>query len=186
MPAIQRPWQNLLKPGGAQALCSSPGFSLVVIGLFIPSLLLTAAVFTLVYLCIKVLRRSRIAVGVALLMTALLPFFLFATRLIEASALDREHVNCLARLDKSGPVSSYPDVLVMRTLLWPAASAAKLLLAAGFREVDIIGGVPDGDGKTRMETITIVPTDSCRGQLESWMATAVRFQSSWPQTSVSA
>jgi hypothetical protein len=176
MPALQRPWQNLLKPGGAHALGSSPGFSLVVIGLFIPSLLLTAAVFTLIYLCIKVFRRSRIAFGVALLITALLPFFLFANRLIEASALDREHANCLARLDKSGPVSSYPDVLVMRTLLWPAASAAKLLLAAGFREVDVIAGVPTGDGETRAETITIVPTDSCRGQLETWMATGAHLQ----------
>ena len=201
MPAIRRPWQNLLsfhsrlrtriysrmtrlrlsrgfldRPGGAQALCSSPGFSLVVLGLFIPSLLLTAAVFSLVYLCIKFFRRRRIAFGLALLMTALLPFFLFATRLIEASALDREHTNCLARLDKRGPVSSYPDVLVMRTLLWPAASAAKLMLAAGFREVDVIGGVPNGGGETRTETITIVPTDSCRGKLETWMATGALFQ----------
>jgi hypothetical protein len=176
MPASQRPWQNLLSPGGAQALSSSPGFSLVVIGLFIPSLLLTVAVFSLVYLCIKFFRRRRIAFGVALLMTALLPFLLFANRLMEASALDREHTNCLARLDKSGPVSSYPDVLVMRTLLWPDASAARLILAAGFREVDVIGGMPSGGGETRTETITIVPTDSCRGKLETWMATGARFQ----------
>ena len=176
MPAIRRPWQNLARPGGARGLCSSPGFSLVVIGLFIPSLLLTAAVFSLVYLGIKFFRRRRIAFGVALLITALLPFFLFANRLIEASALDREHTNCLARLNKSGRVTKYPDVLVMRTLLWPAASAAKLILAADFREVDVNRGVPNGGGETRTETITIVPTDSCRGKLETWMATGALLQ----------
>ena len=148
----------------------------MVIWLFIPSLLLTATVFSLVYICIRFFRRRQIAFGVALLITALLPFFLFANRLIEASASDREHANCLARLDKSGPVTNYPDVLVMRTLLWPDASAARLILAAGFREVDVIGGVPNGGGEPRTETITIVPTDGCRGKLATWMATGAIFQ----------
>jgi hypothetical protein len=171
-----RPCHNLLNPLGTHGLCSSPGFSLVVIWLFIPSMLLTAAVFSLVYLCIRFFRRRRIALGVGLLIAALLPFILFANRLVEASASDRDHSNCLARLDKSGPVANYPDVLVMRTLLWPAASAARLMLAAGFRDVDVIGGVPHDGAEPRTETITIVPTDSCRAKLATWMATGALFQ----------
>src|SRR5689334_4936228 len=156
MPPIQRPLRNLLSPVGSLGLCSSPGFSVVLIGLFIPSLLLTAVVFSLIWLCIRFLKRKQIAFGVVHLVAALLPFFLFANRLIEASASEREHTNCLAKLDKSGPVTNYPDVLVMRTLLWPDASAARLLLAARFREVDVIGSFPDG-GEPAKETITIVP-----------------------------
>jgi hypothetical protein len=175
MPPIQRPLHNLLSPVGSLGLCSSPGFSVVLIGLFIPSLLLTAAVFSLIWLCIRFFRRKQIAFAVVHLVAALLPFFLFANRLIEASASEREHTSCLAILDKSGPVTNYPDVLVMRTLLWPDASAARLLLAASFREVDVIGSVPDG-GEPATETITIVPGDSCRAKLASWMTTGAPFQ----------
>jgi|KBSSwiStaDraftv2_1062776.scaffolds.fasta_scaffold27842_4 hypothetical protein len=166
---MQRALYFLLNPTGGKGACSSPGLSVLLIFILIPSFLLTTAVCGLIYLSIRCFRRGQIAYSVVALIAALVPFLLFATRLVQASAADREHANCLAGLAKRGPVADYPNILVSRNGLLLHDSAARLMLVAGFREVDLIGSVPYGGNEPYTETMTLTPIGDCREKLEAWV-----------------
>ena len=166
---------SLLSPVGAHGVCSSPGLSLLVIAIVIPSLLVTAAVCGLLYFFVRSLRRGQIVLSAVTLIAVLIPFLLFAHRFVEADAADHEHTNCLAGLAKTGPVAKYPDVLVVRTFLWPHPTAARLMVGGSFREVDVIGNVTSSGREHPTETFTIAPTAGCGEELEAWAASGASF-----------
>lgn len=171
---MDRPLRMSLGPQGT-VLYSSPPFWLYLVVVGIPSLLLTAAVCALLHFSFTSFRRGLLARSAVLLLAALVPFVWFGVRTVQADRADREHASCLAGLAKSGPVASYPDVLVMRTLSWPHATAAQLMLAAGFREVDVIGAAPPDGGPPRVETFTLAPDRGCSDKLEAWQAKGAPF-----------
>jgi len=135
-------------------------FSVVLILVLLPSLLLTVAVCGLLYLSVKSFRRGQIVFSAVTLIAALSPFIQFVNSTVQSILADRERAKPLASLAKAGPVTSYPDVLVVRGGI-SKSHAARLMLAAGFREVDVIGmGPRDG-------TLAIAPIADCREALET-------------------
>ena len=147
------------------ALYSGPYFDLFIIVVVIPSLVLTGAVCLLIYLGVRALRRGRKAFAALMLIAALSPFILFASSIVQSILADRERAKPLAGLAKTGPVTSYPDVLVVRGI-FSNSEAAQLMLGAGLREVDVIYTMPwDVPG-----THAIAPIAGCREALEAWAA----------------
>ena len=137
-------------------------FSVVLILVLLPSLLLTVAVCGLLYLSVKSFRRGQIVFSAVTLIAALSPFIQFVNSTVQSILADRERAKPLASLAKAGPVTSYPDVLVVRGGI-SKSHAARLMLAAGFREVDVIDmGPRDGP-----RTLAIAPIADCREALET-------------------
>jgi hypothetical protein len=75
----------------------------------------------------------------------------------------------LASLARAGPVTSYPDVLVVRGGIFLKSQAAELMLAAGFREVDVRDvEVFDMLPRDVPRTLAIAPIAGCQEALEAW------------------
>jgi hypothetical protein len=151
-------------------LYSGPYFDLFIVVVILPSLVLTGAVCLLIYLGVRALRRGQKASAALMLIAALAPFILFVGSLVQSILADRERAKPLAGLAKDGPVTSYPDVLVVRGYL-SKADAARLMLAAGFREVDVIfRDVIDKKVRDVPTTLAVAPIPGCREALEVWAA----------------
>jgi len=166
MAADKRRFCRLLSPAGSRSLYSSPGFELILIGVLVPSLLLTAAVCGLLYLSLRSFRRKRIALSVLALIAGLSPLILFVSSTVQSIWADRERAKPLSGLAKAGPVTGYPDVLVVRGSV-SVSVTARLMLARGFREVDITDAV--GPLGVR-GTVAFAQIAGCREALETWAA----------------
>jgi hypothetical protein len=166
MAAVQRRFRRLLNPAGSRSVYSSPGFEFLLIGVVVPSLLLASAVGALLYLSLRSFRRGRIALSVVTLIAALSPFILFVSSTVQSIWADHERAKPLSGLAKAGPVTGYPDVLVVRGSV-SVSVAARLMLARGFREVDITDAV--GPLGVR-GTVAFAQIAGCREALETWAA----------------
>ncbi len=159
--------RRLLNPAGSRSVYSSPGFELILIGAVVPLLLLTAAVCGLLYLSLRLFRRGRIALSVVTLIAALSPFILFVSSTVQSVVADRERAKPLSGVAKAGPVTSYPDILIARGRSFSVSEAARLMLARGFREVDVM----DAAGPLAVRgTVAFAQIPGCREALQAWAA----------------
>jgi hypothetical protein len=173
MVAVQRRFRPLLNPVGSSrgVLYSGPYFDLFIVVVIIPSLVLTGAVCLLIYLGVRALRRGQKVKGALMLIAALSPFILFASSFAQSILADRERAKPLASLAKAGPITSYPDVLVVHGIFLTKAVPAQLMLVAGFREVDAIFRMSiDKRYQDVPATLAVAPIAGCREALEGWAA----------------
>jgi hypothetical protein len=167
MAAVQRRFRRPLNPAGSRRVYSSPGLELILISAAVPSLLLTVAVGGLLYVSVRSFRRGRMALGALLLIAALSPFILFVSSTVQSILADRERAKPLSSLAMAGPVTDYPDVLVARGGTFELSMAARLMLARGFREVDVTDAV--GIAGVR-GTVAFAEIPGCREALVAWAA----------------
>jgi hypothetical protein len=173
MVVVQRRFCPLLNPVGSSrgVLYSDRYFTLFMMVVIVPSLVVTVVVCLLAYLADRALRRGQKAKGALMLIAALSPFILYAGSLVQSILADRERARPLAGLAKVGPVTSYPDILVVQGVFRTKAEPARLMLAGGFQEVDVIfRELIDKKYQDIPQTFAVAPVPGCREALEAWAA----------------
>lgn len=139
------------------------GMGIGFFGVVIPSSLLTAVVVYCLYRGARSLMRGETLAGAALLLVGLSPFLLFPVTIMRADHADSARAATVAKLDKTGPIGNYPDVLVVHGYM-AESSAARLMLSAGFHAIDV------RRERGRGATLNISPADGCRSALTTWQS----------------
>jgi hypothetical protein len=164
---IQRPEQLVI---ALAAATMTPADS-VIISVLLAIYWLPSAVVVILVVCasifgIRALIRGNALQGACLLVVAALPFAAFASRSLSIDGSVRQHTEAVKQLPKSGPLKTWPRVLVVEDQL-NAWQAAKLLVEGDFAEV-LASRVKSVAGKPAK--FAVKEQEGCRSRLRERVA----------------